>query len=415
MKTPKSPGAAIERKEKVNRKIFPGLLAFLLTSAPNPGWGARISVPQVKSVPRGIVAPPSAPLALPPSPAAVAAMGATQPSVPATGPAEPAVPSRISPLQVLAQTEDFSRKASKAASPEAGARATKSVFDQAGEARETPPAVAAWEPSGSEAPRLSPSRANFASETNSGSGSVATADGTSALQIEGIRRRWNKLYLEGKELKALGLGSFGAVYAHPRVPGAVIKMVVFSLRGSKAEEAEQDRRVSSRLAAAGVGPKVLGIVSIPGEPSRLRRWLWSLLGQEARAPDRPAVIKERIYGETVEQLIAERKFKRRDYDLIQRMLERMADERIRAGDLRTTNIMIGRTATDPEPRAYLMDGDRLDPVEESESREELLESLKRHQAVIIQAGGGESEGWFPSATDPLEDVLQAGLSRSRKR
>lgn len=394
-----------------------GLLVLLSTLVPGSGWGARGEVRPVKSAPAGIVAPLRAPPALPPSLAAVAATGAAEPAVAAIGPAERAVPSKISPLQVLTRTDALSRKALEAVSPEGGARAAGPVFDQADGALKTdPPAVEASDQGGSDASRLNPFRADLPSKANSGPGSVATAYGTTALQMEGIRRRGNRLYLEGRELEALGHGSLGlVVYAHPRIEGAVIKPVVSIFGISEERAARQDSLVGAGLAAAGVGPKVLGIVSIPGEPTRLRRRLWSLFGRQARVPDRPAVVKERVYGRTAQQLIAERSFARQDYDLIQRMIERMAEGRIRAQDLRATNIMIGRTAADPEPRAYLVDGGRLLDVQESESREELLESLKRHQAEIFQAGGGESEGWFPSATDPLEDVLREGLSRGRKR
>ncbi len=318
-------------------------------------------------------------------------------------------------MQALSQAEASSQSALKAASPEEGVHSIVAVFDQAGARKAEVQAAEASDETPSEAP-LGPSVPS--APATSRSGSVPSALG---LGLEGILRRWGRLYLEDRELQALGQGDFGRVYAHPKDPGAVIKLVAFSAGAllsaglSKEQAARLESLVGARLAAIGAGPKVLGTASIPGEPSRLRRRLWGLFGWEARVPERPAVVMERIYGETVEQLIAQRRFTRLDYDLIQRMLERMAKGRARASDLRPANVMIGRTLADAEPRAYLVDGGWLLQVKESESREELLQSLRRHQAPIV-GGPDSSEGfWGENLTDPLDDVLKAGLARSAKR
>lgn len=249
-----------------------------------------------------------------------------------------------------------------------------------------------------------------------GTPAVEKADEAERLGMQGMRRRWEKLYLSGQELQELGRGAFGAVYAHPRIKGAVIKMValsaatVFAFGGSDVKVAMQDYQVGRAVAEAGVGPKVLGVVSVPGEPSRLRRWLWGLVGREARVADRPAVVKERIFGETVEDLIAARRFTAKEYDLVQEMLGRMADARLRVWDLRTANVMIGTTADDPAPRAYIVDAGWLLPVKDAETRAELLESLKRQQTVIMEVGGGSANWAGPErGLDPFDDILRKGL------
>ncbi|MCX5797121.1 MAG: hypothetical protein NTY77_16645 [Elusimicrobia bacterium] len=347
-------------------KSLSRLLALLLAMLPGSGWGARVALPPAVA-PTRFAGPlavavragtPLAPISL--------SLGSLQPGVPPllapALPMAPAVVPAASPLAVLKQTGVFSGQALKAAPAEAAAASAAAVFDQAD------------------------------------------------LGLGDVRRRWGKLYQDGRELEVLGEGSFGRVYVHPRDPGAVVKLMT-SLSGDIARQsARQDSQVGMKLAQAGVGPAVLGVYDIPGRPSRLRRWLWRLFGLEARAPPRPAVVKQRVYGSTVLELIDELRFTQKDYELVMRMLERMADRGLKVGDLRTANIMIGRTAADPEPRAYLVDGGWLLPVKEGASREERLRELKTQQMEILGAGG--SVGWA-NVLDPFDDILQEGLRASR--
>lgn len=345
-----------------------GLLALLLSIPPYAVWAAGVFAKPVIAAPASVAASlPALPLGLQTSPT----FGATL-----QAPVLLAAPAVLSPRQALAQTAIAASQALRAAAPEVSARAAASVFDQAAAA---------------------PVEAALAG--------AAPAQ----LQVDGIERRWGKLYRGGRRLESLGSGSFGVVYKHPALPGAVIKMMTVFSSQAALEEAQKDQKVAAALQKAGVGPRVLGIASVPGKAGRLIKWLWSRLG----IADSPVVIKERVYGQNVEQLMQQGRFSLEDYELIERMLERMADARIRVGDLRTSNIMIGTTAADPTPRAYLIDGGWLLKVKESESREDLLRSLKFQQTQCL--GGGGTAAWGDNYLNPFDDILRAGLARPRGR
>ena len=121
---------------------------------------------------------------------------------------------------------------------------------------------------------------------------------------------------------------------------------------------------------------------------------------------------KRVYGWNLDDLIAEQKFTQAHYDLVQRMLERMAEARLRVWDLTTSNIRIGTTFDDPQPRAYITDGHRLLAVHESESREDLLDSFKKYR-VLYSIGGFETQPAGPTYLNPFDDILKEGLARSR--
>ncbi len=417
-----------------------GLLALLLAASPTLGWGAmRAVVPSIKA-PSKIGAPlsisfaairrlsplsgVSVSLPLPfkgpeisgksPAPS-LEPQSAALPSLPLSAEPETAGKTPRSPLEVLAEFGELFRDISAEGTAEENASASGRLFDQSGS--QAGDAIPEVDLSGIESgdSGLRPSSGDSGPLKES---SIEDVEEPASLGLQGVLRRWEKLYLGGKELTLLGRGDFGAVYAHPRIRGAVIKMVAFSagallsISMTPAQAAQQEAKVTQRLAKASVGPELLGTVSIPGEPTRLRRWLWGLFGKEARVEDRPAVLKKRVYGDTVEDLIAGRRFTQEDYELVQDMLRRMAGDRIRVSDLRTANVMIGRTASNPERRAYLIDGGWLLPVKAAESAEELFESLKNQQTVVMQAGGyGGTGGWagMESALDPFDDILRAGL------
>lgn len=238
------------------------------------------------------------------------------------------------------------------------------------------------------------------------------------LGLEGVVRRRESLYQGGRELEPIGRGQFGAVYAHPKAAQAVIKMMIFTFAswisiGTPVDEVFQwEVVVTQSLAQAGAGPRFLGTAAIPGEPSRLRSRLSRLLlGREPRMAERPAVLKGRVFGENAEDVIAKGRFSREDYELVQDMLRRMAEKRIRVFDLRVGNIVIGTTAEQPRRRAYLVDGGWLLPVEESESVEGIFQSLKHYQTNPI--GGIGTGNWMTGGTS-LEDTLQEGLRRYGK-
>ncbi len=351
----------------MGRKAFCGLLSLLSATIPASGWATKLVGP-LTSAPSAILAPTAAPgLTAQPLPGLTAEIPVSPPPA-AAAPA----PGLAAPLPVLNQINLLSSQALEAASSEESVRATGSIFDRtAGE-----------------------------------DGAVVALSGSlDPLQLGGLRHRWGRPYLKDRKLEVLGKGSFGAVYAHPLRLDAVIKLLATLSSRDARLEAERERQVGEALARAGAGPRILGVASVPRSSSGPLRWLWNRLGIN----DRALVIKERIYGRSVEEMIRERRFTRKDYELIQRMLERMAKARLRAQDLRTSNIMIGRTQADPEPRAYLVDGDRLLPVQESETQEQLLHSLRHQQTLCL--GDGGSARWGDNFLDPFEDILQAGLAQ----
>ncbi|MBI5624231.1 MAG: hypothetical protein HY924_10660 [Elusimicrobia bacterium] len=413
-----------------------GLVALLFALTPWPGWGASVAARQVKPVlmpvsavlvpglGQGLAAPTSmgqdlglswahAPSLV--QPQLAQAFFAVPPSEALT-PGPLAVPS-AGVAEDLSSVQGLASPGSQDAPEEASYAAGAAVFDQArqGSVELSVPAPASADTAGQgNLSRPSPKPAQAEAPK------VEKADESEGLATQGLQRRWERLYLAGQELVELGRGAFGAVYEHPRLKGAVIKMVAlsaaaaFAFGGSDLKVAMQDYQVGKAMAEAGAGPKLLGLVSIPGEPSALRRWVWGLFGKDPAVPERPAVVKERVFGETVEDLIDSRRFSQRDYVLVQDMLGRLADARLRPWDLRTANVMIGTTESDPEPKAYLVDAGWLKSVDKAETREELFESLKNQSTVVFEFGGGSANWGGPErGLDPFDHILQQGLLKSR--
>jgi hypothetical protein len=258
---------------------------------------------------------------------------------------------------------------------------------------------------------LSPAQDAQAQE--SGSAAVGAIFDGNSFNTEGIRRHGSRLTLDGRELQFLGRGDFGAVYVHPRNADAVIKLVAPSVTARisvptfQRELVREDGDVGRLLAQAGAGPRVHGAVSIPGNPGRLRAWFWGLLNKTAQDTQRPALVKERVHGESVLDLIRGQRFARSDYDLIQEMFQRMAQARVQVSDLRTANIMIGRTASQPQRRAYIVDGGELLPLAEQASAAQIYESIK-HQRTM-PPGQTPRLGDAPISLPPFDDILRAGL------
>ena len=71
---------------------------------------------------------------------------------------------------------------------------------------------------------------------------------------------------------------------------------------------------------------------------------------------RPALVKERIYGDTVEAILENNAFSAEDHGLLEDLFLRIARAGVYFFDVRPGNVMIGRTLLDPVRRAYLVDG-----------------------------------------------------------
>lgn len=165
-------------------------------------------------------------------------------------------------------------------------------------------------------------------------GSIATPEGA---VLEGEDLLW-----QGEHTAALGRGFFGIVHPHPAVEGAVIKTDLprkLSILGEPPSMGQwrigRDRKTADDAATIGVGPRVLGEGTISGHP---------------------ALVKERIYGDTVEKILENDAFGAEEHELLEELFLTIARSGISFVDVRPGNVMIGRTLVDPILRAYLVDG-----------------------------------------------------------
>ena len=165
-------------------------------------------------------------------------------------------------------------------------------------------------------------------------GSVETPEGA---VLEGENLVWN-----GAWTSPLGRGFFGVVHPHPSVEGAVIKTDLPRKLGALGEppemgrwRMEKDRNVTLAAAKIGAGPRILGSGTVDGHA---------------------ALVKERVYGDTVERMLEDDAFGAEEHGLLQDLFLRIARSGLSFVDPRPGNVMIGRTFVDPARRAYLVDG-----------------------------------------------------------
>lgn len=220
---------------------------------------------------------------------------------------------------------------------------------------------------------------------------LASWAGAAPLRLEGIQAGRKGLTLQGAPLVELGRGDLGVVYQHPALPGAVIKLVEHSpmmrLQSDHAPAATLalEERTARALAAADAGPAFLGRAEIDG---------------------RLVSVRERVHGETVEDLIALRRFKEEERTLVVDLLERLAAAGLQPSDLRPPNVMIGATESDPRRRAHLVDGGRLSPLAPGAGAWTLLD-----QHVVLAVRHDPHVGEIVD-TKPLRVILDAGVRRS---
>ncbi len=168
-----------------------------------------------------------------------------------------------------------------------------------------------------------------------------------SLELDGLTYKGARLQKSGLSAKSLGVGMRGFVDAHPSVPGAVIKTVNMASSANPMIAAEQltehaysekEETVARELEALGAGPKYFGKTTLDG---------------------RLVSVRERIYGKTIEKMMSARTYGHEEHALVLAMLRKLADAGVTATDLKTENIMIGRTAADPTIKAWLVDGGSL--------------------------------------------------------
>ncbi|MBI3564802.1 MAG: hypothetical protein HY079_06370, partial [Elusimicrobia bacterium] len=165
----------------------------------------------------------------------------------------------------------------------------------------------------------------------------------------------------GRSVPKLGRGFFGIVHPHPDVEGAVVKTDLprkVGVLGEPPSMAEfrisRDRRTTLEAARVGAGPRLLGEGSVGG---------------------RPALVKERVYGDTVARLLEEGRFGGADHALVEELFLRIARSGITFVDIRPENVMLGRTLADPRRRAWLIDGGEAHAPRRAESAGDHAERL----------------------------------------
>lgn len=187
--------------------------------------------------------------------------------------------------------------------------------------------------------------------------------------------RWasERAYLGFHRLPEIGRGEFGVVYEHPDDPAAVVKLVADNkdsaynalLAGSRSREAIERDAVSEAvasqwLAEAGVGPQLLAVVRVKHRLSDIL----SKLPFASRIFDtdlsRPALIKEKVFGETIEDIKRHGAFGPDEEKLVVELEERLKQAGVSWADIRPSNIMIGATASHPVVQAWLVDAGFLE-------------------------------------------------------
>jgi hypothetical protein len=218
-----------------------------------------------------------------------------------------------------------------------------------------------------------------------------------SLELDGIVSKGSSLRLGQEKLGFLGQGEFGAVYEHPSIPGAIVKAVqhgfevsLFMMNKTITDTANEEETVSRALAAADAGPRYFG---------------------RAVVARRELSVRERIYGDTMQQLARDRKFGPEEQALVLDLLRRMAKGRLYTDDKRAPNIMIGRTLLDPRRRAYLIDGGNILPVDAAVSEDELYGNLLHQNTILIRKMDphmGEIE-----ISRPFSQLMADAVYRSR--
>ncbi len=203
-----------------------------------------------------------------------------------------------------------------------------------------------------------------------------------------------KLRAGGQKIAPLGQGEFGIVFPHPRVEGAVVKVVEHSfevlLFGAQTPQqtAQEEQATARALAAAGVGPRHFGNTVKDG---------------------RHVSVRERVYGDTLQRLADRRELGLAEKELVMDMLRRMAAAGLKVDDMRMSNVMIGRTLVDPERRAYIVDGGKVLAPEAHGADERLAELY--HQQILLMGRFDPNVGWVEFRR-PFSRLLDDALARA---
>ncbi len=353
---------------RTGRLVLSALLALAFASA---SWAAPISmVPEMSLAPIGVPAiilggPTSLP---PPLSAALKAQTLTVASLP---------PALVAPFLIerAAAATPVERAAAKiiaaslANNPGTSAGKDPGVQQLALSAKEDP-ALAGW--------------------FDGGQG------GGESLGLDGLTLKRGAWRLGEKTLDRLGQGEFGFVDVHPTIEGAVIKTVEHSA------EIHLMSTQSPKTTAAGEKASAELLSSIDAGP----RWLGgAIIG------GRIVSVRERVYGDTLEGLLRG-KFTADDEALILDLLRRMSGAGVATNDLRSSNIMIGRTLLDPRRRAYVVDGGSK--VEYPEGLDAQARFTHLLNMPVVIRGRFDMNVGFVEYVKSLRAMMDEGLERASR-
>lgn len=218
-----------------------------------------------------------------------------------------------------------------------------------------------------------------------------------ALELDELTLKRGAWRRGEEKLDRLGQGEFGFVDVHPSIEGAVVKTVEHSasihLMSSQRPEttAALEKESADLLSSADAGPRHFGAAVHAG---------------------RLVSVRERVYGETLEDLFRNARFGAREQTLVMELLGRMSEQGVMTNDLRPANIMIGRTLLDARPRAYVVDGGSRVAFPEGFDADARLSHLMNAQIVL--RGRFDEHVGFVEYTKSLAQMMAEGRERASR-
>lgn len=183
------------------------------------------------------------------------------------------------------------------------------------------------------------------------------------LELENLRMRRGTLRAGHRRLPLAAPSNSLPGYAHPSIAGAVIHIPRPASRRRRIFQMESAAEGSSLLAHAGAGPRVLA---------------------HGRVGGAPVLIKERVFGKTLSELIRDGLFGAAERALVAEMLARMANRGLAVPWLSVTDIWLGTTLLDPVLRSYALIGEWTNHVEGDAPRADLMSVLEERMRESIR-------------------------------
>lgn len=186
--------------------------------------------------------------------------------------------------------------------------------------------------------------------------------------LESVQPKKNKTWNDAG-FEYLGEGSLVKVFGHQDTPHIAYKFLFKSgVRllnpKSKLDYLRQVIQVSDQLFSMGVGPNVYGYTVRDGEV---------------------IVMQERIYGQTLDDIIASRPLGNNRKALLKVMLQQIASHYVLVLDLKPENIMYGHTLANPENRFYIVDSERIVSIDNNEMSASDIYQLQISEPFAVSA------------------------------